>query len=84
MLSAIQAALREAEEDIPENKQKRTKGREEIIEAFLEQNHRIANQDVRELSGVSPAAANRVLNALVNQGKLIRFRDGKSWAYRMP
>ena len=84
MLSAILAALQEAAVDLPQTKQKKTADREETIEAFLERNNRISNGDVRELFGVSPATANRILNALVKQGRILRFRNGKFWAYRKP
>ena len=36
----------------------------------------------RDLLSVSPATANRVLNGMAEKGLIIRFRKGKSWAYR--
>ena len=43
----------------------------------------IMNADVRELCGVSPATANRILNELAEDGKLQKYREGKHWAYTL-
>ena len=56
--------------------------REQTILDYLSEHSEIANSDVRELLSVSPATANRVLNGMVEEGIIIRFRNGKSWAYR--
>jgi DNA-binding MarR family transcriptional regulator len=49
---------------------------------YLHENGEITNSDVRELLNVSVATANRILNTMVEKGLIIRFRNGKSWAYR--
>ena len=41
----------------------------------------IMNADLRELLGISSATANRILSGFVNDGKLIKIRLGKTWAY---
>ena len=56
--------------------------REQTILDYLSEHSEIANSDVRELLFVSAATANRVLNGMVEKGMIIRFRKGKSWAYR--
>ena len=40
------------------------------------------NADVRILCGVSSATANRILAAMVSDGKLEKCREGGHWAYR--
>lgn len=52
-----------------------------MISNFLDDNDCIMNADVRNLLNVSSATANRILNSFVSEGKLIKIRQGKTWAY---
>ena len=83
MLSAIKDALLETMEDNKPVKAKVDKNayRWNIISVFLNDNNYIMNADVRELLNVSSATANRILSGLVCDGKLIKIRQGKTWAY---
>lgn len=83
MLSAIEEALLEASQGSKPQKIKTDKNdyRWSIIESFLDSNEYIMNADLRELLGVSSATANRILSGLVNDGKLLKIRVGKTWAY---
>ena len=80
MLSAIKDALLEVTAQ-PEVKPK-AETREQAILDYLSKHGEIANNDVRKLLSVSAATANRVLNGMAEKGMIIRFRNGKSWAYR--
>ena len=46
-------------------------------------NHIIQNVDVQNLLDVSPATASRVLNTLTKEGKLVKVRNGRYWAYKL-
>ncbi len=83
MLSAIKDALLETMEDNKPVKVKADKNdyRWNIISDFLNDNDFIMNADVRDLLNVSSATANRILSGYVNDGKLIKIRKGKTWAY---
>ena len=81
MLSAIKDALLEVTVQPVERKPK-MESREQTILDYLSEHSEIASSDVRELLFVSAATANRVLNGMVEKGMIIRFRKGKSWAYR--
>lgn len=82
MLSAIQEALVEAVQTSGAAENMTT---DELrwykIERFLRKNSAITNADVRQLFGVSPATANRILAKLTDEGKLQKIRIGKSWGY---
>ena len=83
MLSAIKDALFET---IDDNKPIKTDTnnndyRWSIISDFLNDNDYIMNADVRNLLNVSSATANRILFRFVNDGKLFKIRQGKTWAY---
>ena len=80
MLTAIKDALLEVTDRTSEAKPK-AEVREEAILDYLSKHGEIANSDVRKLLSVSAATANRVLNGMVEKGMIIRFRNGKSWAY---
>lgn len=41
------------------------------------------NADVRVLCGVSAATANRILAGLVAEGKLVKYREGGHWGYKL-
>ena len=82
MLSAIKEALTEAirTTDAAENMSV-NELRWYKIENFLKKNETIANADVREMFGVSPATANRILAKLVDDGNIKKVRIGSSWGY---
>lgn len=83
MLSAIKDALLETMEDNKPVKVKADKNdyRWNIISDFLNDHDSIMNADVRDLLNVSSATANRILSGFVCEGKLIKIRQGKTWAY---
>ena len=81
MLTAIKDALLEVSIQQVEKKPK-AESREQAILDYLSEHGEITNSDVRELLSVSAATANRVLNGMAEKGMIIRFRKGKSWAYR--
>ena len=85
MLEAIRDTMLEAIEGAApatKSKAERITGRENTLMAFLNENSAITNSDVRDLLRVSVATANRILNSMLEKGLLIRFRSGRSWAYR--
>lgn len=55
--------------------------------SYLRENGSIQNADVCRLLDVSPATANRLLRAWAgsetSKNRLERFRDGRTWAYRL-
>ena len=53
------------------------------IEGYLKTHPFIMNADVRDLCGVSAATANRILAGLVEEGKLLKCREGGHWAYKL-
>ena len=83
MLSAIEEALLEVSQGSKPQKIKADKSdyRWSIISNFLDSNEYIMNADLRELLGISSATANRILSGFVNDGKLLKIRVGKTWAY---
>lgn len=85
MLSAIAEALFEVSQGSKPVKNKADKNdyRWSIISDFLDSNEYIMNADLRDLLGVSSATANRILSSFVNDGKLIKIRVGKTWAYSL-
>ena len=84
MLSAINSALLEITDsnNASLNKKNKSEVREHLILNYLSEHGEISNSDVRELLSVSAATANRILNDLADKGLIIRFRKGKSWAYK--
>ena len=81
MLSAVKAALSEAAN--VEKFQKNVPDKRRSITDFLSDHGKVRNSDVVKLLGVSPATANRLLVGMMNDGILVRIRDGKYWAYRI-
>lgn len=83
MLSAIKDALLETTDDNKTINTATNKNtyRWNIISDFLNDNDYIMNADLRNLLNVSSATANRILSRFVNDGKLIKIRQGKTWAY---
>ena len=60
------------------NKDKAAERRKQT-EQFLEHHDVIQNADVRQLCGVFPATANRILAKLAAEGKLMKCRKGGHW-----
>lgn len=83
ILSAIKDALLETIDENKSEKKKVNKNdyRWNIISDFLNDNDYIMNADLRNLLNVSSATANRILSRFANEGKLIKIRQGKTWAY---
>ena len=85
MLSAIKSALIEVNNENPpitSTKAEQVKKREHAILDYLISNGEVTNSDVREMLSVSSATANRVLNSMLNKNMIIKYRKGKSWAYK--
>lgn len=86
MLNAIQASLVDAirtSDEMSDGKINKATIRWKKIEEFLKEHDYIMNTNVRELCGVSPATANRILAELVRNGKLIKGRKGGHWVYAL-
>ncbi len=82
MLSAIKDALLETIDSKPiKINGNKNDYRWSIISDFLNDNDCIMNADIRNLFHVSSATANRILAGFVRDGKLIKIRQGKTWAY---
>ena len=85
MLGIIKEALQEAIDEQPTEKpsmQSKEELRWEKIADFLRTNSTIQNSDVQNFLDVSSATASRILNALTKEGKLIKVRNGRYWAYK--
>ena len=85
MLGIIKEALQEAIDEQPAEKpsmQSKEELRWEKIADFLRTNSTIKNSDVQNFLDVSSATASRILNALTKEGKLIKVRNGRYWAYK--
>ena len=86
MLSAIKASLMDAINMIDamsDGTMDKDTLRRMQIKKYLESHEFIMNADVRMICDVSAATANRVLAGLVDDGKLIKYRESKHWAYRL-
>lgn len=86
MLSTIKASLIGAintSDEMSDGPMDKAAMRWTQIEKFLETHEFIMNADVRELCDVSAATANRILANLAAGGKLIKFRGGGHWAYKI-
>ena len=83
MLSAIKEALLEAVQVGNAENMSTEEQRRYQIERFLKKHGTITNADVREMLGVSPATANRVLAKMAEGKKIQKIRIGKSWGYKM-
>lgn len=86
MLSAIKSSITEAlnmsDEMIDENSSPAEK-RWDVVFAYMQKNVSIRNSDLCRMLGVSSATANRLLRTWMGDGKLERYRDGRTWAYRL-
>lgn len=86
MLSAIKASLIDTintSDVLSGGKMGKAALRWQKIEQFLQTHEYIMNADVRALCGVSTATANRILAGLVENGNLVRYREGGLWRYRV-
>ena len=82
MLSAIKAALLEVT-DMHDRHTGIVLFRQDKIETYLKTHEYIMNADVRELCNVSAATANRILSAMVRDGKIVKTHKGKYWVYKL-
>lgn len=85
MLSILHASLMETAEmrdGMRDAKSDTAALRRHLILTYLGQHETVSNGDVRTLLNVSAATANRVLNALTEDGTLCRVRSAGHWAYR--
>ena len=86
MLSAIKASLIDAinaSDEVSDGATDKATMRRKQIEKFLETHPYIMNADVRALCGVSAATANRILAGLAAEGKLVKYREGGHWGYKL-
>lgn len=86
MLSAIKTSLMDAistSDEMSDGPMDKAAMRWRQIEKFLETHPYIMNADVRALCNVSAATANRILTGLSTEGKLVRYREGGHWAYKL-
>ena len=86
MLSAIIASLIDAtntSDVISDGETDKVTVRWKQIEKFLETHPYIMNADVRTICNVSAATANRILVGLALEHKLVKYREGAHWAYKL-
>lgn len=82
MLGAIKSALQDVTES-SSVKTDKASNREKVIKEYLKSNNIISNKNVCELFSVSTSTANRILNAMLEKGDIIKFKNGKYWAYKL-
>ncbi len=84
ILSAIQEAIHVSDEMSDEVSDETTP--QEVrwmkIQAYLKNHDSLRNADLCRMLAVSPATARRLLHGWVEDGRLERHREGKTWAYR--
>ena len=83
MLSAIKAALVEADAEKTASPLTKKEDRWSSVYAYLQKSPVIMNADVRNLFGVSSATANRILSGFVKDSKLKKIHSGHSWGYEL-
>ena len=86
MLSAIKASLIDVlntSDEMSDGPMDKATLRWNQIEKFLETHEFIMNADVRTQCGISAATANRILATLSAEGKLVKYREGGHWAYKL-
>lgn len=86
MLSTIKASLIDAintSNEVIDGSLDKAAMRWKPIENFLETHEFIMNADVRALCRVSAATANRILAKFVADEKLVKYREGRHWAYAL-
>lgn len=84
MLGILRGAIQEAydtEMELAQDVARSAGLRRQKIVGFLRDNGKITNSDVRQLLGVSPATANRILAQLTREGRLVRIGSRKTTAY---
>lgn len=87
MLSAIKASLIEVidmSDEMRDESTNKAQLRWNKIQTYLQKHDYIMNANVQKLCDVSSATANRILNSLVKEGRLVRCHRGKHWAYELP
>lgn len=82
MLSAIKTSLIEAI-SVSDEMSDVDSMRWNKIKDYLKTHSFIKNADVRVLCGISAATANRILAGLVAEGKLVKYHEGRYWAYKV-
>ena len=82
MLSAIIEVSNVIDEMSDENTAPEER-RWKMVQDYLRKNASVRNADICEMLGVSPATANRLLRGWSESGKLERYRDGRTWAYKL-
>ncbi len=55
----------------------------EYIRSYLQKNGSVRNAEICQVLGLSSSTANRLLRTWVYEKKLERYRDGRTWAYRL-
>lgn len=86
MLSAIKTSLMDAintSDAMSDGKADKATMRWKLIGEFLQTHEHIMNADVRELCGVSPATANRILASFASDGKIVKCRESSHWVYKL-
>ena len=90
MLSAIQSSLMEAVnmsdemmDEMSDEPSTAGDSRWNKVNEYLQSHPDIQNGVLCEMFGISSATANRLLRAWVQEEKLEKFRNGRSWAYRL-
>lgn len=86
MLSAIKSSIIDAlnvSDEMMDEAITSEEKRWNLARAVLRKNGSIQNTDLCQLLGVSSATANRLLRKWTENGRLIRYRDGRTWAYRL-
>ena len=90
MLSAIQSSLMEAVnmsddmmDEMSDEPSTAGDSRWNKVKHYLQSHSDIQNAMLCEMFAISPATANRLLRAWVQEEKLEKFRNGRSWAYRL-
>lgn len=86
MLSTIKESLLDAintSDEVADLPMDKTAMHWKQIEIFLEAHEFIMNADVRQLFGISSATANRILSGFASKGKLVKYREGRHWAYKL-
>ncbi len=86
MLSAIKSSIMEAlnmSDEMIDESTSQSENRWDVVRTYMQKNVSIRNSDICRMLGVSSATANRLLRLWTDEGKLERYRDGRTWAYRL-
>lgn len=79
----FELSVMEASDEMSDRPPNKTTMRWRKVEKFLASHAFIMNADVRALCGVSAATANRILAGLSAEGKLVKYLEGRHWAYKL-